>query len=77
MLLELPALPQVPGADSVVKPSSPQFCPVMGDVNTAGSICVALELPETTQDIKRQVGNKGKLSHPSNNEGVLRWWPNM
>lgn len=50
MLLELSPLPQIPGADSVVEPSGPQFGPVVGDIDTAGSICVALELPGTIQD---------------------------
>lgn len=61
MLLELPSLPQVPGADSVVEPSGPQFGPVVGDVDTAGSICVALELPATSQDTKHEVRNKLQL----------------
>lgn len=46
MLLKLPALPQIPGADRVVEPSGPQFGPVVGNIDTAGSVCVALELPE-------------------------------
>lgn len=45
MLLELPALSQVPAANCVVQTPRPQFGPVVGDVDTAGSICVALELP--------------------------------
>lgn len=64
MLLELASLSQVPRADSVVKTSSPQLGAVVGDVDTAGSICVALELPETTQHIKHQVGY-------SDNEGFV------
>lgn len=45
MLLQLPALSQVPGAHSVVQPPSPQFGAVMGNVYAAGPICVALKLP--------------------------------
>lgn len=46
MLLELSALPQIPGADCVVEPSGPQFGSIMGDIDTACSICVALELSD-------------------------------
>lgn len=49
MLLELSAFPQIPGADRVIEASGPQFGPVVGDVDTAGSIRVALELPGTTR----------------------------
>lgn len=45
VLLELPALSQVPGADCVIKATCPELCAIMRDVNTAGTICVALELP--------------------------------
>ena len=46
MLLELPALSQVPRPHSVVKPSCPQLGAVRGDVDAAGSVRVALELPD-------------------------------
>lgn len=45
MLLQLPSLSQIPGADCVIEAPSPQLGAIIGDVNTAGSICVALELP--------------------------------
>lgn len=45
MLLQLPSLSQIPGANGVIEASGPQLGAVVGDVNTAGSICVALELP--------------------------------
>lgn len=45
MLLELAALSQVPAAHRIVESPSPQFGPVVGDVDAAGSISVALELP--------------------------------
>lgn len=45
MLLELPPLSQVPGADCVVKATRPELGAIMRDVNAAGTICVALELP--------------------------------
>lgn len=45
MLLELSALSQVPAAHRVVEAPGPQFGPVVGDVDAAGPISVALELP--------------------------------
>lgn len=45
MLLQLPTLPQVPGADGVVQASGPQLGAIVGDVDAAGSVCVTLELP--------------------------------
>lgn len=45
MLLQLPTLPQVPGAHGVVQASSPQLGAIMGDIYAAGPIRVALELP--------------------------------
>ena len=45
VLLQLPALPQVPRAHGVVQASRPQLGAVMGDVYAAGPIRVALELP--------------------------------
>ena len=44
MLLELAALPEVPGPHSVVQSTGPQLCPISRDVNAAGPISVALEL---------------------------------
>ena len=52
MLLELPSLPQIPGADSVVEPSGPQLGAIVGYVDTAGSVSVALELPVKTDTHK-------------------------
>lgn len=46
VLLQLPSLSQVPGPHSVIQASSPQLCPIIRDVYTAGSVGVALELPE-------------------------------
>lgn len=45
MLLQLAALPEVPGAHSVVQASGPQLGAIVGDVYAAGPVCVALELP--------------------------------
>lgn len=45
MLLQLPALSQVPGTHGVVQASSPQLGAIVGDVYAAGPIRVALELP--------------------------------
>ena len=45
VLLQLPPLSQVPAADRVVQPPRPQLGPVVGDVDTAGPVSVALELP--------------------------------
>lgn len=50
MLLQLAALPQVPGADRVVQPSGPQLRAVVGDVDAAGAVRVALELPAKKAD---------------------------
>lgn len=44
VLLQLPSLSQIPGADSVIQASGPQLGPVIGNVNTACTIRVALEL---------------------------------
>lgn len=46
VLLQLPSLPQIPGADGVIQASSPKLGSIIGDINTARSICVTLELPE-------------------------------
>lgn len=45
VLLQLPTLPQVPGANGVVQASGPQLGAIVGDVDTAGSVRVTLELP--------------------------------
>jgi len=44
MLLELPSLPQVPAAHGVVQAARPQLGAVVGDVDAARSVRVALEL---------------------------------
>lgn len=45
VLLQLPALPQIPGADGVVKAACPEFSAIVGYVDAAGAVRVALELP--------------------------------
>lgn len=45
MLLQLSALPQIPGANSVVETTGPQLSAVVGYVDTASTISMALELP--------------------------------
>ena len=45
MLLELASLSEVPAADRVVQASRPQLGAVVGDVDAARSVRVALELP--------------------------------
>lgn len=45
MLLQLSTLPQIPGANSVVKTACPKLSAIMGYVDTAGAIRVTLELP--------------------------------
>ena len=45
MLLQLASLSEVPAADRVVQASCPELGAVVGDVDAARSICVALELP--------------------------------
>lgn len=55
MLLQLPPLSQVPGAHSVVQATRPEFSAIVRDVNAAGTICVALELPTIPT---RQVGGQ-------------------
>lgn len=49
MLLQLAALPQVPAAHGVVQAPCPEPSAIVGDVNTAGTIRVALELPGGTR----------------------------
>lgn len=46
VLLQLPALSEVPRAHGVVQPSCPQFRAVRGDVDAGGTVRVALELPD-------------------------------
>lgn len=45
VLLELAPLSEVPAAHRVVQPSRPQLGAVVGDVDAARSVRVALELP--------------------------------
>lgn len=45
VLLQLAALPQVPAAHSVVQAPGPEPSAVVGDVDAAGAVGVALELP--------------------------------
>lgn len=45
MLLQLAALSQVPAAHGVVQAPRPESSAIVGNVNTAGTIRVALELP--------------------------------
>ena len=45
MLLQLASLSEVPAADRVVQAARPQFGAVVGDVDAARPVCVALELP--------------------------------
>lgn len=49
MLLQLPPLAQVPGPDRVVQAARPELGAVIRNVNTAGPVCVALELPENVK----------------------------
>jgi hypothetical protein len=49
MLLQLPPFAQVPRPDRVVQTSCPELGAIIRNVNTAGSICVALELPENVK----------------------------
>lgn len=46
MLLQLPPFAQVPGPDRVVQAARPELGAIVRNVNTAGPVCVALELPE-------------------------------
>lgn len=45
VLLQLPPLPQVPAAHGVVQAPCPQLGAVVGDVDAAGTVRVALKLP--------------------------------
>lgn len=49
VLLQLATLPQVPGPDRVVQTSGPKLGAIVRDVDTAGAVCVTLELPATPQ----------------------------
>ena len=46
VLLELSSLPEVPGPHSVVQTPSPELGSVSRNINAAGPVCVALELPD-------------------------------
>ena len=46
VLLELSALPQVPGPHGVVQPPSPELGAVSRNINAAGPVSVALELSD-------------------------------
>ena len=45
MLLQLTALPQIPAAHRVVQAPCPEPSAVIGNINAAGAVRVALELP--------------------------------
>ena len=62
MLLQLPALPQVPGAHGVVQAARPQLGAVVRDVDAAGSVRVTLELPARTQ---HATGEAWSITHQS------------
>lgn len=64
VLLELAALSQVPAAHRVVKSPGPQFGPIVGDVDAAGSISVALELPVEEHGPKPTSINKRMQKSP-------------
>lgn len=49
VLLQLTSFPQVPGPHRVIQASGPQLGPVIRDVDAAGPVCVALELPADAQ----------------------------
>lgn len=46
MLLQLPALPQIPGAHRIIETAGPQLGAVGGDVDARGAVRVTLELPD-------------------------------
>lgn len=52
VLLQLPPLAQVPGPDRVVQAARPEFGAIVRNVNTAGPVRVALELPDKTNQIE-------------------------
>lgn len=49
MLLQLPPFAQVPRSDRVVQAARPELGAIIGNVNTAGPVCVALELSENVK----------------------------
>ena len=63
VLLELPSLPEVPAADGVVQPSRPQFGAVVGDVDAARPVCVALELPAERRRTRAQPPHSKNIWH--------------
>ena len=52
VLLQLPPLAQVPGPDRVVQAACPELGAIIRNVNTAGPVRVALELPDKTNQIE-------------------------
>lgn len=52
VLLQLPPFAQVPGSDRVVQAARPELGAIVRNVNTAGPVCVALELPDKTNQIE-------------------------
>ena len=52
VLLQLPPFAQVPGPDRVVQAAGPELDAIVRNVNTAGPVCVALELPDKTNQIE-------------------------
>lgn len=63
MLLQLASLSEVPAADCVVQPSRPQLGAVVGDIDAARSVRVALELPAgtTTTQTRTKEGLRTEL----------------
>lgn len=53
MLLQLPPFAQVPGSDRVVQAARPELGAIVRNVNTAGPVCVALELPKNVKMKKK------------------------
>lgn len=52
VLLQLPPFTQVPGPDCVVQAARPELGAIVRNVNTAGPVRVALELPDKTNQIE-------------------------
>lgn len=63
VLLQLAALPQVPAAHSVVQAPRPEPSAIIGDVDAAGTVRVALELPGGRR-AGASVLELGLLQHP-------------
>jgi len=61
MFVDLFALPQVPQPHRVVQSPGPQSITIRGDVYTAGTIRVSIELP-ATQDRSLRVPNRKLLT---------------